>query len=911
MRDRLTSLSDEAQTIRQQVPSEFEPDVARIQHQMQRLGERLSEMSAGAHSMAAGKGASAHDAGADARRAKPDEVILLGSTRTTDDPWDEESATALTRFYELGAASFSNPEKTEAAEAQPVNPASGKMLQSAGSHERNHGGASAEPEWLDQRFADIAKLIEQSLAEMHPESSLLTIGRRFDQLEARMTSVLGGLATRADVQELRTAEVQIEEISAQLDQLRRQLARLDAIDAHLGTLSAQLSDDRLGRADSEATERLAAIDSQLHAIAAQLSHDRLAEIISDSIGRGPDLEGLATTAANKTAARIADSDVSNAQSRDIGEVRGLLENLINERRHSDENNASMLETMQQAIIRVLDRIDALELGQHQTVEEPGMAMPPAHETPPHAESIAQDHQAMETQPDSDYEAPRKGLFAQDRDELADPHGDEPYVTQPFDLEAAFAPEPDADAVRYAGSSELSPKATDALRYDFIADAHRAKLKAASRIDSPMDLGHGRAPAAKHDNMPPVSDKQRTRRSFFNIRSPRVLMSILTLLAMIPAAIFFMPRTPTNGATVPTAKNVLPLRDDGTTGSNGADTGVVVPVSPGGDDADAPSDSMPRKQSQQLGPDAAPAADHYEDAGKASAEEDYGRVDTASLPSGIALGSGAAATAHELALANESQAGLPGVAPTPAALMQDHVLRLNGAAADGDNKTLSMPPATVGPFSLRLAAAQGDPSAQFEVAARLAEGKGDTDQNLKDAVAWYQRSAASGFAMAQFRLGTLYERGVGINTDLARAQVWYSRAAEQGNVKAMHNLAVLIAAGRPGTKPDYQTAAKWFTEAAERGLTDSQYNLAVLYENGLGVSPDLKEAYKWLLLASASGDNELKGHRAVLAAKMSAEDRTATEAAVGSWRARPTNAMANDFRAAGQAWRGQPQQATRG
>ncbi len=36
-----------------------------------------------------------------------------------------------------------------------------------------------------------------------------------------------------------------------------------------------------------------------------------------------------------------------------------LESLINERRHNDENNASMLETMQQAIIRVLDRIDAL------------------------------------------------------------------------------------------------------------------------------------------------------------------------------------------------------------------------------------------------------------------------------------------------------------------------------------------------------------------------------------------------------------------------------------------------------------------------------------------------------------------------------------------------------------------------
>ena len=48
MRDRLASLSDEARSIRAQVPREFEPDVERIQQQMHRLGERLSELSGGA-----------------------------------------------------------------------------------------------------------------------------------------------------------------------------------------------------------------------------------------------------------------------------------------------------------------------------------------------------------------------------------------------------------------------------------------------------------------------------------------------------------------------------------------------------------------------------------------------------------------------------------------------------------------------------------------------------------------------------------------------------------------------------------------------------------------------------------------------------------------------------------------------
>ena len=48
MRDRLASLSDEARSIRSQVPHEFEPDIERIQAQMQRLGERLHDLGRGA-----------------------------------------------------------------------------------------------------------------------------------------------------------------------------------------------------------------------------------------------------------------------------------------------------------------------------------------------------------------------------------------------------------------------------------------------------------------------------------------------------------------------------------------------------------------------------------------------------------------------------------------------------------------------------------------------------------------------------------------------------------------------------------------------------------------------------------------------------------------------------------------------
>ena len=114
--------------------------------------------------------------------------------------------------------------------------------------------------------------------------------------------------------------------------------------------------------------------------------------------------------------------------------------------------------------------------------------------------------------------------------------------------------------------------------------------------------------------------------------------------------------------------------------------------------------------------------------------------------------------------------------------------------------------------LRAAAAKGDPAAQYEVAARFAEGRG-VPQNLTEAVEWFERAAKQGLVPAQFRLGGLYEKGLGVKKNLETARRLYVSAGEAGNAKALHNLAVLYAEGIDG-KPDYQTAAKWFRKAAD-------------------------------------------------------------------------------------------------
>jgi localization factor PodJL len=245
----------------------------------------------------------------------------------------------------------------------------------------------------------------------------------------------------------------------------------------------------------------------------------------------------------------------------------------------------------------------------------------------------------------------------------------------------------------------------------------------------------------------------------------------------------------------------------------------------------------------------------------------------------------------------SEAETEGVAPQAPEQPQANV---DPSAAVTRSASPEMPSAMIGPLSLRLAAANGDSSAQFEVGARYAEGKG-VPQNFKEAAKWYQRSADQGFAQAQYRLATLYERGLGLKPDRAQAAVFYERAAAQGNIKAMHNLAVL-SANQTDRAPDYAAAAHWFSEAAKRGLPDSQFNLAILYENGLGVDRDLKQAFLWVSLAARAGDADATRRRDILRGKLTAQEIADAQILVSNWRMIPSERAINDALVAGDLWK---------
>ena len=161
------------------------------------------------------------------------------------------------------------------------------------------------------------------------------------------------------------------------------------------------------------------------------------------------------------------------------------------------------------------------------------------------------------------------------------------------------------------------------------------------------------------------------------------------------------------------------------------------------------------------------------------------------------------------------------------------------------------------------------------------------QDYQEALKWYRLAAEQGDASAQFNLGFMYADGRGVLKDYQEALKWYRLAAEQGYARAQFNLGFMYADGRgraqglpgglevvpsgggaglrprpiqprghvrhrPGVPKDDAKAVKWYRLAAEQGYARAQYNLGVMYATGRGVLKDRILAHIWFNIAGANG-----------------------------------------------------------
>jgi TPR repeat protein len=220
---------------------------------------------------------------------------------------------------------------------------------------------------------------------------------------------------------------------------------------------------------------------------------------------------------------------------------------------------------------------------------------------------------------------------------------------------------------------------------------------------------------------------------------------------------------------------------------------------------------------------------------------------------------------------------------------------------------------------RVAAAQGNPAAQYNMGIAYSNGDGvpkstaiafryfyysakggdneaaEVLRMLGDEPAWAERTqlmdassqgflrgalrrrAERGDADAQFRVGLgdmkagNYEAGF----------YWILQAAEQGRADAQAVLGSAYEFGR-GIDQDGEAAVAWYLKAGQQGHPDAQYNLGTAYEHGRGgFAQDYKAAASWYRKAALQGDADAQAALGGMYAKGQGIDQD-YEAAVVWW-----------------------------
>ncbi len=144
------------------------------------------------------------------------------------------------------------------------------------------------------------------------------------------------------------------------------------------------------------------------------------------------------------------------------------------------------------------------------------------------------------------------------------------------------------------------------------------------------------------------------------------------------------------------------------------------------------------------------------------------------------------------------------------------------------------------------AASGDAKAQYKIGYMYEEGLG-VEQDAAKALKWYISSAEMGFDQAQLQLGIRLLNGRDVKAKPIEAAEWFEKSAEQGNMDARLWLANMNQMGN-GIPRNNHTAFKLFELAAKQGSAYAQKKTAIMLRNGDGISQNVNSAHMWLVLA---------------------------------------------------------------
>ena len=157
--------------------------------------------------------------------------------------------------------------------------------------------------------------------------------------------------------------------------------------------------------------------------------------------------------------------------------------------------------------------------------------------------------------------------------------------------------------------------------------------------------------------------------------------------------------------------------------------------------------------------------------------------------------------------------------------------------------------------LRMQAERGNVEAQFELARAYDHGR-DVPKDKTEAVRWYRLAARQEDTFAQNALGDNYWEGTGVPKDDTEAVRWWRLAADKGFAPAQHSLGKILSGG------------------------------------GQGVRSDKIQAYMWLALSAAQGDEEAGRQGNILSKQLKPAEMTNAKLLVKLWKPSRTGVTIN-------------------
>ncbi len=127
---------------------------------------------------------------------------------------------------------------------------------------------------------------------------------------------------------------------------------------------------------------------------------------------------------------------------------------------------------------------------------------------------------------------------------------------------------------------------------------------------------------------------------------------------------------------------------------------------------------------------------------------------------------------------------------------------------------------------------------------------------KRAINLLEKAALKGEAEAQYELGRMFERGIGVAQDTKKAVELYRQAASVDYADAINDLGFLHYQGGLGIVRDPKRAIKYFERAADLRHPQASFNFAALIDDGIVKGKNSKDAAKYLYNALRGGAEEV-------------------------------------------------------